>query len=337
MLKRKYIGTKALSQVTWKPGDSHFWAGLMATKNHFFRHGTFSIKDGSEIRFWEDRWLDGTPLREQYPALYSIVRYKNETIAKVMDNSPPNVTFRRDLLGQRLLDWNALLQRLANVHLQPGHDEFRWNLHENGKFSVASMYNALIHPDVPIDTPNNNKLWKLKIPLRIKVFGWYLRKGVILTKDNLAKRNWQGSKQCAFCHQEETIKHLFFNCRFARSIWSVIQLASSLYQPRSVTNIFGNWLNGIDPRFKKHIRVGAIAIIWSLWLCRNDKLFNGTNSSLLQVIYRCTNTLRLWSSLQRVEHRELFTEVYSRLEAMARDIFSLHGWQHNLRIEAPPV
>jgi hypothetical protein len=27
-----------------------FWAGLMATKTHFFGHGTFLIKDGSEIR-----------------------------------------------------------------------------------------------------------------------------------------------------------------------------------------------------------------------------------------------------------------------------------------------
>jgi hypothetical protein len=81
---------------------------------------------------------------------------------------------------------NALLQRLASIQLQPGHDEFCWNLHENDKFSVASMYNALILPDVPINSISNNKLWKLKIPLWIKVFRWYLRKGVILTKDNLA-------------------------------------------------------------------------------------------------------------------------------------------------------
>jgi hypothetical protein len=51
------------------------------------------------------------------------------------------------------------------------HDEFRWNLHENGKFSVASMYNALVLPDVPIDKISNDKIWKLKIPLRIKIFG----------------------------------------------------------------------------------------------------------------------------------------------------------------------
>jgi hypothetical protein len=215
----------------------------------------FCINDGSEIRFWEDRWLRSTTLREQFPALYTIVRYKSDTIAEVMETSPPNVTFRRYLSDQRLVDWDALLQRLANVQLQAGPDEFRWNLHEDGKFSVRSMYNSLIHPDIPIDKHSNNKLWKLKIPLRINVFGWYLRRGVVLTKDNLAKRNWQGSKLYAFCNQDETIKHLFFRCGFAKSIRSVIQLASALYPPCSVTNIFGNWLNGVDPRFKTHIRV----------------------------------------------------------------------------------
>jgi hypothetical protein len=79
----------------------------------------FSIKDGSEIRFWEDKWLVNTTLREQYPALYDIVRHKSDTIAKVMESSPPNVTSRRDLLSPRLISWNALLQRLATVQLTP--------------------------------------------------------------------------------------------------------------------------------------------------------------------------------------------------------------------------
>jgi hypothetical protein len=123
------------------------------------------------------------------------------------------------------------------------------------------MYNALILPDVQIDKIGNNKLWKLKISLRIRVFGWYLRKGVILTKDNLAKWNRHGNKKYVFCHHDKTIKHLFFQCHFARSIWSVIQVASALFPPCSITNIFANWLNGIKNRFKKHIRVGAIALV----------------------------------------------------------------------------
>jgi hypothetical protein len=64
ILKRKYFGTKLVSQVMWKPDDSHFWSGLMATKKHFFRLGSFLSKDGSKIRLWEDKWLDNTTLRE---------------------------------------------------------------------------------------------------------------------------------------------------------------------------------------------------------------------------------------------------------------------------------
>jgi hypothetical protein len=128
-----------------------------------------------------------------------------------------------------------------------------------------------------------------------------------------------------FCHHDETIKHLFFQCRFARSIWSIIQVASDLYPPCSVTNIFGNWLHGIDNRFRTLNRVGALAVIWLFWLCINDKVVNDKVSSPFQVIYQCNGTLRLWSSLQRVEHRDLFMEVCTRLETTARDTFSIMG------------
>ena len=123
----------------------------MATKKFFFPHGSFSIQDGSEIRFWEDIWLGQSTLREQYPALYNIVRHKGDTIAKVMGTSPPNVSFRRSLLGPRQASWNALLLRLDSVQLTEGPDKLRWNLTKNGKFSVDSMYRALSLPEVPVD------------------------------------------------------------------------------------------------------------------------------------------------------------------------------------------
>jgi hypothetical protein len=64
ILKRKHIGLKALSQIFWKSGDSYFWVRLMAMKKYFFGLGSFSIKDGSEIRFWEDKCLGNVTLRE---------------------------------------------------------------------------------------------------------------------------------------------------------------------------------------------------------------------------------------------------------------------------------
>ena len=83
-----------------------------------------------------------------------------------MQSSPQNVTFRRDLFGPRLASWNSLLAQLRSVQLTQGSDEFRWNLCENGKFSMDSMYRALVHLDVPVD--DNKNIWQMKIPLKIK-------------------------------------------------------------------------------------------------------------------------------------------------------------------------
>jgi hypothetical protein len=40
--------------------------------------------------------------------------------------------------------------------------------------------------------------------------------GVVLTKDNLAKKNWKGSQQCVCCNSNETILHLFLDCPSAK-------------------------------------------------------------------------------------------------------------------------
>jgi hypothetical protein len=86
-----------------------------------------------------------------------------------------------------------------------------------------------------------------------------------------------------------------------------------MYPPTSAANVFGSWLHDIDLRFRMLIRMGALAVIWSLWLCRNDKVFNNKNYSFLQVIYKCTGMFHLWSPLQRMEmeNLDLFTGVYT--------------------------
>jgi hypothetical protein len=184
------LGQKRYHRVSEKPGDSHFWARLMATKKFFFGHGSFLIRDGLEIRFWENKWLGNASLWEQYPALYAIVRHKSDTLAHVLGSNPPNVTFRRTLFEPRQVSWDALLLRLANIQLTTGIDIFWWNLHENGKFSVASLYNALILASlynalILSDSPvyDNKKIWKMKIPLKNKnkLYGIYVE-GLFLLK-----------------------------------------------------------------------------------------------------------------------------------------------------------
>ncbi|WVZ49767.1 hypothetical protein U9M48_001096 [Paspalum notatum var. saurae] len=112
-----------------------------------------------------------------YPMLYRVVRRKNVTVDTVLSTVPLNVSFRRALIGEKLIAWH----------------------------------------DLEGCVPRKNLFRALKVPLKIKIFLWFLKRGVVLTKDNLAKRQWKDNLKCSFCNANETLQHLFFDYHVARN------------------------------------------------------------------------------------------------------------------------
>ena len=127
-------------------------------------------------------------------------------VAEVLSSGTPNLSWWRDLICCKLVMWNNLTARLTNIVLNHEHDDFKWNLDQTGVFTVKSHYLGLIHQNIP---NTNKKIWKLKIPLKIKIFLWYLKRRVILTKDNLARRNWQGIQLCCSWRWDNTTSFLW--------------------------------------------------------------------------------------------------------------------------------
>ena len=60
----------------------------------------------------------------------------------------------------------------------------------------------------------------------------------------------------------------------------------------------GNWFHGTENSYQD----GSVTVVWSLCLCTTDKVFNGKNYSVMQVIYRCTSLFRAWAVLQFVKN-----------------------------------
>jgi hypothetical protein len=85
----------------------------------------------------------------------------------VLAHVPLNIQFRRILHGDKWMDWLHLCRRLMNVTLQDQTDSFVWNLTTTGFFTVKSMYEDLMNDHTPF---LRKYLWKLKIPLKIKIF-----------------------------------------------------------------------------------------------------------------------------------------------------------------------
>jgi hypothetical protein len=151
---------------------------------------------------------------------------------------------------------------VAHVRLTNMPDRFVWDLLQNGVFTVNSMYYGL---SMDNQVECSSLLWNLNIPHRIKIFLWYLRRWVVLTKNNLARRNWHGCKQCVFYMHLEIIKHLFFDCHFARFLWWAVQVFFNISIPTSMEHLFSDWTNSVG-RLKRIILMGAAALYWTMWI-----------------------------------------------------------------------
>jgi hypothetical protein len=183
MLCNKCMKSKPIGEIQRKHGDSQFWSGFMKIKDHFLTLGSFHLNNGENTGF-SDKWIRNIPLIEQYPSLFRIVRHKHKIVASAFSTIPLNISFRKSLLGENLVSWHNLVARIGHVTLNERSYVFRWGLNQNGIFSVRTMYNAMITGNIC----DNYILWKLKLSLmKINFFLWYLKKGAILTKDNLSK------------------------------------------------------------------------------------------------------------------------------------------------------
>ncbi|WVZ70121.1 hypothetical protein U9M48_018815 [Paspalum notatum var. saurae] len=144
----------------------------------------FKLVSGDQLRFWEDIWLGNQALKFRYPNLFNIVRKKHATVPSC---------------------------KLTHVNLEEGTHIFIWGLHKTGFFAVRFMYRALISNGINM----SQEIWRLRIPLKIKIFLWFLNKEVLLIKDNLARRNWRGNRTCDLCKQSKSIQHPFFDYIYA--------------------------------------------------------------------------------------------------------------------------
>jgi hypothetical protein len=303
----------------------------MGVKDLMLHHGKFKVNNGEQTRFWEDVWIDQQTLMRRFPELYRIVRKRGVSVASVLNSTPLNVSFRRGLAGERLNEWLKLVSLVLPVNLNNDKDSFIWQIKKNGVFSTQSLYRELMKRE---KISGNEVFWKAKLPLKIKIFLWYLKKGVILTKDNLSKRRWKGDTKCSFCGLEENIQHLFFDCRIARSVWNMLFITFNFQPPKSITHMFGSWIRRFAPGLRNQIIVGIAAMCWVLWLNRNDVVFQSrVTNSCLQVLFRGTFWIRQWSMLSEEEEGRNMKEGCRRLEGLALQFFGYSWWWSQKRIE----
>ena len=152
---------------------------------------------------------------------------------------------------------------------------------------------------------------------------WIVHKQVILTKDTLLKWWWVGRSWYCFCDLDETIQHIFIDCPLAKLLWRTIHIAFNIVPPVSIESLFGTWLAAVEHTTAARIRIGICALMWAIWNCRNDMIFNRQHIlTFLQVIFRVTTWIRMWSLLTPTVFREPLVTGCNQWEMVAWATFN---------------
>jgi hypothetical protein len=117
------------------------------------------------------------------------------------------------------------------------------------------------------------------------------------TRANLFYKHCAPSAICPSCPEVETGRHLFFLCPPAVALWSRLGvsippgLASFWDLPAPIQVPASAWHSSLA------------ALLWSIWKARNDRVFNGRDSTLTLVVRRACDDLAVWRWRLRVEER----------------------------------
>lgn len=173
--------------------------------------------NGQGTLFWQDTWLYDKCISLLFPDLFKMSQQKEISVHDMLTN-PQRMSFSRHLVDRWRLDWGKITEDASNLTVKPGENMVCWKFGCNGRFTIKSVYNALTVND---SGPYHKKIWKSKVPAKIKNFLWMISNNATLTKGNMIKRKWAGDPSCFFCTKDESANHLFFQCSSAKAVWAI--------------------------------------------------------------------------------------------------------------------
>lgn len=242
--------------------------------------------NGASINIWEDSWI---------PNLngYTIITRKNTNT---------NVLLVKDLLDQVNRDWNInkleenfnQVDQKAIRQIRPldmeEEDRLVWGSSQDGSYSVKSGYYCVKawerNRQIGSSTAQTHTIiWKNLLKTgctpRQQTLLWRVIKGLFPVRERLNKKGVNCTILCPICLSKiEFISHCFKDCKTAKMVWFSSPLKINFKNCPDVN--FRDWIIAmLENTDKDSIRI-ATAIIDSIWIPRNLKVFEDHDSSTLE-------------------------------------------------------
>lgn len=271
----------------WNITGSFFWSSLLKIKDLFHWCTFWIIGNGHSINFWFDSWA-GEP---------------------ILVNADP----RHTNMVMSLQQAQPLLSDVApslNLNLSDEEDRIQWKWNSQGTYTSKSVYKILVEGGKLISP--NYRVWTAKVPPSVRIFGYFLLKGKLLTRDVLSRRGVHCQSNCVMCQtgRIESHFHLFFQCTYAKCVWNLVQsgfhtrLLTRSAPPANITTSRAamQWMwetsardvtgcGSLDVRKWQAI---MLCTLWGIWRQRNCRIFRDELVPSQVLGYRVVQEVSLW-------------------------------------------
>lgn len=266
LYKARYFSDCHVLQASQGAGPSFIWAGLWKAKEAIKEGFRWVVGDGCNIDVYKDRWL-------RHKGDFSVCRgYEHESNnVKVNSLFIPgtrswDVDYVRGMFNEE--DEEAILATPVPRHQVL--DRIVWHDAKNGEYTVRDGYrfwNNRNRPNIQINRSKGwNKIWNIQVPHKIRIFLWRLGRNNLPVRGALAKKGVNLHNVCPFCAREdETVKHIFFDCVFAQNCWEEVGMNVSLQADQTSSE----WLLDMLCTQKMEVLSKLVSVLWGIWFFRN--------------------------------------------------------------------
>ena len=101
-------------------------------------------------------------------------------------------------------------------------DVMIWKHNHDGMLSVSRLYNRKVK-ELPGEISGPwSKVWKNKVPTKVRCFSWLVARRACLTHEKLQRRGFEIASWCSLCNEtNETNSHLFLHCKVTAQLWAI--------------------------------------------------------------------------------------------------------------------
>ncbi|XP_074303811.1 uncharacterized protein LOC141638297 [Silene latifolia] len=276
LMQAKYFPDSDFMSASLGNNPSYTWRSIFEARSVLEASLRRRIGDGNDTKIWGHAWIPGT----QTGRVISPCRQGSEELVVAALMTADGRGWDEGKLELHLLPFEK--ERVCNIRLSSNRprDMWYWGREKDGIYTVRSAYKMLVGEAGDMEGGSNwtsdkwlwNRLWKVSVWPRVKLFFWQMCSEALATRANIAARIGGEYSLRPFCHSNlESSIHLFRDCGVAAWVWEELEM-EELTESRG--GDIREWVEACWNDMCREECVKFMVGCWAIWEHRNKVIFD---------------------------------------------------------------